>query len=128
MTRGAEILEILHGLPQIKNFLFSLYECRYADFFKSLGNQSIYQSKSSFDYYSIEFDSKFNSKFNLKFQLLKAYVEQYMKKDRYFAPHYQYYVREMRIIAYNQLLESYSSLALSYMANSFGVSNQFIDK
>lgn len=93
VTRGAEILEILHGLPQIKNYLFSLYECRYADFFKSL-----------------------------------AYVEQYMKKDRYLFAHYEYYIREMRIIAYNQLLESYSSLALTYMANAFGVSVQFIDK
>lgn len=37
VCKGAEILEILHGLPQIKNYLFSLYECRYADFFKSLG-------------------------------------------------------------------------------------------
>jgi 26S proteasome regulatory subunit N7 len=37
VTRGAEILEVLHGLPNIKNYLFSLYECRYADFFKSLG-------------------------------------------------------------------------------------------
>ena len=51
-----------------------------------------------------------------------------MKKDRYFFPHYTYYVREMRIIAYNQLLESYSSLTVSYMANAFGVSNQFVDK
>lgn len=51
-----------------------------------------------------------------------------MKKDRYLFPHYQYYIREMRIIAYNQLLESYSSLTLSYMANAFGVSVQFIDK
>jgi len=93
VTRGAEILEVLHGLPQVKNFLFSLYECRYADFFKSL-----------------------------------AYVEQYMKMDRYLNQHYKYYVREMRIIAYNQLLESYSSLTLSYMANAFGVSTQFIDK
>jgi len=93
VTRGAEILEILHGLPQVKNFLFSLYECRYADFFRSL-----------------------------------AYVEQYMKVDRYFYQHYTYYIREMRIIAYNQLLESYSSLALSYMANAFGVSTQFVDK
>lgn len=93
VTRGAEILEILHGLPQIKDYLFSLYECRYADFFKTL-----------------------------------AYVEQYMKKDRYFFPHYKYYIREMRIIAYNQLLESYSSLTLSYMANAFGVTPLFIDK
>jgi 26S proteasome regulatory subunit N7 len=37
VTKGAEILEVLHGLPPVKNFLFSLYECRYADFFKSLG-------------------------------------------------------------------------------------------
>jgi len=93
VTRGAEILEILHGLPQIKSYLFSLYECRYADFFKNL-----------------------------------AYVENYMKNDRYFFKHYKYYVREMRIIAYNQLLESYSSLTLSYMATAFGVSSQFIDK
>ena len=28
--------------------------------------------------------------------------------DRYLNQHYKYYVREMRIIAYNQLLESYS--------------------
>ena len=41
VTRGAEILEILHGLPEVKNFLFSLYECRYADFFKSLGKFKI---------------------------------------------------------------------------------------
>lgn len=93
VTRNAEILEVLHGLPQIKNYLFSIYECRYADFFKSL-----------------------------------AYVEQFMKMDRYFEKHYTYYVREMRIIAYNQLLESYSSLTLTYMANSFGVSPQFMDK
>ena len=51
-----------------------------------------------------------------------------MKIDRYYHQHYTYYIREMRIIAYNQLLESYSSLALSYMANAFGVSTQFVDK
>ncbi len=51
-----------------------------------------------------------------------------MKQDRYFNKHYTYYIRDMRIVAYNQLLESYSSLTLSYMANAFGTSNQFIDK
>ena len=40
VTRGAEILEVLHGIPEIKNYLFSLYECRYADFFKSLGRKN----------------------------------------------------------------------------------------
>lgn len=57
-----------------------------------------------------------------------ATVEQDMKKDWLFAPHYRYYVREMRIHAYSQLLESYRSLTLGYMAEAFGVSTEFIDQ
>ena len=34
-------------------------------------------------------------------------VEQRMKADRYMFPHYKYYVREVKIKAYAQLLESY---------------------
>lgn len=41
--------------------------------------------------------------------------------------HYRYFVREMRIIAYSQLLESYRSLSIESMARSFGVSEVFID-
>jgi len=93
VVKGSEILEILHGEPDVREFVFSLYECRYADFFKAL-----------------------------------AAVEQVLKQDRYFAPHVFYYVREMRIMAYSQLLESYNSLTLQYMANAFGVSVEFIDK
>lgn len=59
---------------------------------------------------------------------LSAIVEQEMKKDWLFAPHYRYYVREMRIHAYSQLLESYRSLTLGYMAEAFGVSVEFIDQ
>ena len=51
-----------------------------------------------------------------------------MKHDRYLAAHYRYYVREMRILAYTQLLESYRSLTLDYMARAFGVSTDFIDQ
>jgi len=94
VIRGSEILEILHGLPLIKEYLFSLYECRYADFFRSLAK--------------IE--------------------EDLLSKDRYLAAHAAYYVREMRIIAYNQLLQSYSSLTLKGMAQAFGCSENFLDK
>ncbi|NWV00321.1 PSMD6 ATPase, partial [Upupa epops] len=93
VIKGAEILEVLHSLPAVRQYLFSLYECRYAAFFQSL-----------------------------------AIVEQEMKKDWLFAPHYRYYVREMRIHAYSQLLESYRSLTLGYMAEAFGVSVEFIDQ
>ncbi|EDO30816.1 predicted protein [Nematostella vectensis] len=93
VINGAEILEVLHQLPVIKQFLVSLYECHYSEFFTAL-----------------------------------AQVEQMLKQDRLMSPHYRYYVREMRILAYTQLLESYRSLTLQYMANAFGVSEEFIDK
>uniref|UniRef100_A0A3B3QNL1 26S proteasome non-ATPase regulatory subunit 6 n=1 Tax=Paramormyrops kingsleyae TaxID=1676925 RepID=A0A3B3QNL1_9TELE len=93
VIKGSEILEVLHGLPAVRQYLFSLYECRYSVFFQSL-----------------------------------AMVEQEMKKDWLFASHYRYYVREMRILAYSQLLESYRSLTLGYMAEAFGVSTEFIDQ
>ncbi|CAK8698522.1 26S proteasome non-ATPase regulatory subunit 6-like [Clavelina lepadiformis] len=57
-----------------------------------------------------------------------AQVEINLKEDRYFHAHYRYYVREMRILAYTQLLESYRSLTLDYMAQAFGVTVEFIDK
>jgi len=57
-----------------------------------------------------------------------AEIELSFKGDRLLAPHASYYIREMRIIAYTQLLESYRSLTLQYMADAFGVSTAFIDK
>ena len=60
--------------------------------------------------------------------LIAAKVEEDMKYNRLLSPHYRYYVREMRIQAYSQLLESYRSLTLDYMANAFGVTKGFIDQ
>ena len=57
-----------------------------------------------------------------------AKVEDFLKQDRLLYPHCRYYIREMRIHVYTQLLESYRSLTLQYMANAFGVSEEFIDK
>ncbi|KAH8021239.1 hypothetical protein HPB51_013914 [Rhipicephalus microplus] len=59
---------------------------------------------------------------------LVAHVEQLLQRDRLWAPHVRFYVREMRILAYSQLLESYRSLTLQYMANAFGVTVAFIDQ
>ena len=66
---------------------------------------------------------------NLSFiNTIAAETEEVMKYDRLLSAHYRYYVREMRIVAYSQLLESYSSLTLEYMANAFGVTIQFVDQ
>ena len=48
--------------------------------------------------------------------------------SRVLSPHTRYYVREMRILAYAQLLESYRSLTLDSLAAAFGVSVEFIDR
>lgn len=37
IIKGPEILEVLHSNPDVKDYLFSLYNCQYADFFKNLG-------------------------------------------------------------------------------------------
>jgi 26S proteasome regulatory subunit N7 len=55
-------------------------------------------------------------------------VEDILKSDRYLHLHYRYYIREMRIIAYSQLLVSYRSLTLASMAEAFGVSTDYIDR
>merc|ERR1712192_29369 len=92
VIKGSEILEVLYQCPDVKKYLFSLYNCQYSEFFQELGR-----------------------------------VEQILKADRYLAPHYAFYVREMKIKAYAQLLESYRSLTLSYMADTFGVTEEYMD-
>lgn len=72
-------------------------------------------------------DSLYNAQY-AEFFVALAEIEQFLKKDRMLAKHASYYVREMRVRSYSQLLESYSNLTVNYMANSFGVSEKFIDK
>ena len=57
-----------------------------------------------------------------------ALEQTHLKPNRILAPHARFYVREMRILAYNQLLESYRSLTLDSLARSFGVSVDFVDR
>ncbi|CDO75233.1 hypothetical protein BN946_scf184895.g13 [Trametes cinnabarina] len=70
----------------------------------------------------------YDSHYDKFFIALAAATEQtHLKPNRLLAPHTRYYVREMRILAYNQLLESYRSLTLDSLARSFGVSVEFVD-
>lgn len=92
VIRGSEIQEVLHSLPNVREFLTSLFECRYSDFYCYL-----------------------------------AGIEQFMSCDRYLSLHTRYYVREMRIHALSQHLDSYSSRNLEGMADSFGVTSAFLD-
>ncbi|VDO78651.1 unnamed protein product [Soboliphyme baturini] len=93
VVKCAEIIEQLHGQAELRQYLFSLYECDYAGFFRGLAN-----------------------------------METKLKFDRFLSPHYRFYTRSMRAKVYKQLLSSYRSLTLQYMAEAFGVSEKFIDK
>jgi 26S proteasome regulatory subunit N7 len=77
------------------------------------------------------FETYMNSLYHCKYQdffLSLSQIEPSIKLDRLLHHHYRYIAREMRIIAYHQLLESYRSLTLESMAHSFGVSEEFIDR
>lgn len=62
-----------------------------------------------------------------EFFLALANINTQIKRDRYFAPHIGYIMREARIVAYTQFLESYRSVQLSSMATTFGVTEDFLD-
>ncbi|UZJ53167.1 hypothetical protein CBS101457_002487 [Exobasidium rhododendri] len=71
--------------------------------------------------------SLYNCDYAAFFKALAEVEQQHLLTSRVLATHARYYVREMRIIAYAQLLESYRSLTIDNMAHSFGVSSSFID-
>eukprot|EP00218_Dolichomastix_sp_CCMP3274_P007920 CAMPEP_0170142468 /NCGR_PEP_ID=MMETSP0033_2-20121228/7647_1 /TAXON_ID=195969 /ORGANISM="Dolichomastix tenuilepis, Strain CCMP3274" /LENGTH=415 /DNA_ID=CAMNT_0010378797 /DNA_START=56 /DNA_END=1304 /DNA_ORIENTATION=+ len=50
-----------------------------------------------------------------------------VKSDRHLSVHHRYFMRELRIKAYAQFLESYKSVTLQNMALAFGVSSDFLD-
>lgn len=73
-------------------------------------------------------DSLYKSSYAAFFVALADVEQTYLVTNPILAPHARYYVREMRIKAYQQLLESYRSLTLERMSRSFGVSEAFIDR
>ncbi|WFD29093.1 proteasome regulatory particle subunit [Malassezia sp. CBS 17886] len=69
----------------------------------------------------------YNSEYAAFFRALADVEQTYLLPSRVLSRHTQYYVREMRIIAFAQLLESYRSVALDSMASAFGVTPEYID-
>jgi 26S proteasome regulatory subunit N7 len=72
-------------------------------------------------------DSLYKSNYSQFFLSLADVEQNYLLPNPILAPHARFYVREMRIKAYTQLLESYRSLTMERMCRSFGVSEAFMD-
>ncbi len=51
-----------------------------------------------------------------------------LARDRLLARHAPFYLRELRVAAYAQFLESYKSITLAGMARAFGVTPPFLDR
>ena len=62
------------------------------------------------------------------FLALAAVEENFLGQDRYLYEHRGWFVREMRLRAYQQLLQSYRVVGLRSMARDFGVSVDFLDR
>ncbi|WVQ80866.1 hypothetical protein IAT38_002973 [Cryptococcus sp. DSM 104549] len=73
-------------------------------------------------------NSLYKSNYSEFFLALAEVEQQYLLPNPLLAPHARFYVCEMRIKAYAQLLESYRSLTMERMCRSFGVSEAFMDK
>lgn len=73
-------------------------------------------------------ESLYKSNYSQFFLSLAKVEQEHLVTNPWLAPHARYYVREMRIKAYAQLLESYKTLTMERMCRSFGVSETFMDR
>jgi len=73
-------------------------------------------------------NSLFNCKYMEFFKSLVDCVLDRLSADRFLAPHAKYFLRQARIVAYTQYLESYHTVSLPSMADTFGVSVNFLDR
>ncbi|KAF2767302.1 proteasome regulatory particle subunit [Teratosphaeria nubilosa] len=72
--------------------------------------------------------SLYSGNYSSFFSSLAAVEQNFLGRDRYLYEHKAWFVREMRLRAYAQLLQSYKVVGLQSMAKSFGVSVDWLDK
>jgi len=72
--------------------------------------------------------SLYNGNYKTFFLSLASVEENFLTQDRYLYEHRAWFVREMRLKAYQQLLQSYRVVGLQTMAKAFGVSVDFLDR
>ncbi|OKL56187.1 hypothetical protein UA08_08445 [Talaromyces atroroseus] len=72
--------------------------------------------------------SLYSGNYRLFFIALASVEDSFLSQDRYLFEHRAWFVREMRLRGYQQLLQSYRVVGLESMASAFGVSVDFLDK
>lgn len=72
--------------------------------------------------------SLYSGRYKSFFGALAQVEEQFLTQDRYLHEHKNWFIREMRLRAYQQLLQSYRVVGLESMASQFGVTVEFLDR
>ncbi|KAK7895147.1 proteasome regulatory particle subunit [Exophiala xenobiotica] len=72
--------------------------------------------------------SLYSGDYRTFFLSLATVEENFLTQDRYLYEHRAWFVREMRLRGYQQLLQSYRVVGLTTMAQAFGVSVDFLDR
>lgn len=70
----------------------------------------------------------YDSEYSKFFRALAEVETNFLIPSLILNQHARYYVREMRIKAYSQLLESYRSMTLRNLADAFGVGETYVEK
>ncbi|KAJ5755784.1 hypothetical protein N7533_005327 [Penicillium manginii] len=73
-------------------------------------------------------NSLYNGNYRSFFVALAAVEDHFLTQDRYLHEHRAWFVREMRLRAYQQLLQSYRVVGLNSMASDFGVTVDYLDR
>lgn len=72
--------------------------------------------------------SLYHGNYTSFFASLARVEQEFLATDRYLYEHKAWFVREMRLRAYAQLLQSYKVVGLESMAKSFGVGVEWLDR
>ncbi|KAL8768493.1 MAG: hypothetical protein Q9209_005284 [Squamulea sp. 1 TL-2023] len=72
--------------------------------------------------------SLYEGNYQAFFLALAAVEDNFLSQDRYLYEHRVWFVREMRLRGYQQLLQSYRVVGLQSMASDFGISVDFLDR
>lgn len=92
------------------------------------GQQDVDEVSIDFDPLSKLVKSLYEGDYKNFFGALSEVDVSFLSQDRYLFEHRSWYVREMRLRGYQQLLQSYRVVGLQSMANDFGVTVDFLDK
>lgn len=94
----------------------------------SSGDQPEAEMAIDFSPLALLVSSLYNGNYKTFFRSLASVEEQFLTQDRYLFEHKNWFIREMRLCAYQQLLQSYRVVGLDSMASDFGVTVDFLDR